>query len=157
MEQGAEVAPLRFGNRSFEPRRFPLGQVFVANRADNEQRLHGAVVEWNRMSAQAVLREVGEHEGGHAVELLDLFGRLAEILFLVEFEVKRVVSFEHMVQNSFESLRGDRRIGKDGQDLSQFGDRGDAIFIPVKVRLLQTSKRLIGLLVLRRLQHAGIE
>ena len=157
MQDGAEFAAFGLGDRSFQSRRLSLGDILLSNSADQIERLQGASTERDRVSAEAVLSEVGEHKRRHAVEPFNLLYSFAKVLFPVELDIERVVGFKQVVQDSLESFCGDRGVGQDGQDLSQLGDCGDANFIPVEVRLLQSRKRLVGLIVSCRFQGASIK
>ena len=83
-------------------------------------------------------------------------GRLADILFSQPFHVERIAALEDRLKYSLQSCRGDIRMRQPMHDLPQLGNGGDAHFIPVEERLLDTSKRLIGVFVVSILQTASV-
>ena len=98
-------------------------------------------IEW---PPSAHLRDVGDDERRGAVVLLQMLGRLADVLLLERFEVELVDRFEHAVERLLEP-RG--RLGRVHQRLERIGqlaNRAHADFVPAEVVLLERVENLLG-------------
>ena len=92
-----------------------------------------AAVHGDRMPAERHLRDVGHDERRAAIELLQLLGRLADVLLLERFEVELIDALEHAVERLLEPGGRFRRVDQRLGHFRQLAERAHADFVPIEV------------------------
>ena len=106
VQQRADLDALGLGDDALQAGHRARLELAVGDDADDVHRDQEPVVHGDRVSAERGLRDVGDDERRAAFELLQLLGRLADVLLLERFEVELVDALEHAVERLLESGGG---------------------------------------------------
>ncbi|MEM7455989.1 MAG: hypothetical protein AAF456_16690 [Planctomycetota bacterium] len=83
------------------------------------------------MSAEAVLRDVGDDERRDAAEIFQRLSRFTEVFFLQKFEFEIVPGLENAVERFLDPGCSSFRIGNTFADLRQFDSGRNPNLVPV--------------------------
>ena len=97
------------------------------------------------------------HEGRNAVEVLEGLEAVRDRVLLGILEGKVVRRLEDTLQHPPQCQSRPRRIGQVLKGLAQFGHRRDPNLVQIEVTLQQSLERLLGQLIGRILEAAGVE
>ena len=137
MEQRAELQASLLGDEAVEPGAF-LGVVFLLrHHPGDEQPLHRAQIDGDVVATERRGADEGHDERRDAVDVLERLHAVRDRMLLGIVEREAVGRFEHPLEHPAEREGGPGWIGKVVEGFGEFGDRRDADFIEIEIRLAE--------------------